>query len=494
MSVYDDKRYQYIKKLCTKRKLNEAYEELKKYMIEYPLDNKVTYLYANILERMNKQKEAMNIFQKIVDESNDINLVCGSLYRISMRNFDNNMLDEAEEGFKKIIEISPHKEPQTYIGLAKVMTAKSEFRKAIKVLNEYEEENDKISIFKAEVYLRWKKIDDVYTEIDKIKDKTDLHIMRKINLINAKIECDFNKDYYKAKDYFKKAKVGVRDEQYYDILLAEAQLELKYRKYEECNMLCDEVINDFSKFALHAKILKGDSYLESKDYDKSYKVYMDALKYKRKREKINFRFGCLMFSQNKYDDAIKYLLKVPSEDHRYDKAMHLLTLCYIKKKNYIKAKRYVNYASDKNFLKFVINKNLGMDVKPINYKEMQFDSYSLSAVINHVMRTHTYENCVSFFKEDVCIEQVLLDALQKINEENLIVCGVLNKHIIPYSGVGYADSKEANAIEVVVEPETGHIFTMYPVYDVKFSEDNYKTESRIDKFNKKYGLTKNNYK
>lgn len=488
MSRYDDKKYRYISNLVKKRKYNKALSEVLKYMEEFPYDKKGKYLYAYIIEGMGNAKKAAKIYKELIDSNADAKYNC--LFRLAMIDLDSKKEEAAVKKFYKIIDESPYNEAASYMALVQIEIEHNNIKKAIEIVNKFEGKDDRIVLSKAQLYLLSEKYDLALETLKEIGNRTELDISRKVDIIKGKIASKKG-DYYKAKEYFEHALIGTQNARYFDIKLEIARLERKFQKFDEALEICDFVIKNDPKRVSKTALLEGDIYLGKHEYDKSEELYKIVLgKYKDKFSKINLKLGFLMFVQNRYEEAVNYLLKVGKKSKEYGSAIFYLTVSYIRLKEYKKAEKYVDSIHDNSRLKLLIDRNLGRNVEPNGYIEKQLLHYSVDEAIKHSDRIHTNDEVECMFKENISVDKLFYEIQDKLEDSNLIGCDLFNHYLIPYENCGYSGSNTANAIVVVVEPITKHIMTMYPVYNVKLAEDNYQRESRIDKFYKKYGLKK----
>ena len=249
-------------------------------------------------------------------------------------------------------------------------------------------------------------------------------------------------------------------------------------------------------------------YLDVGDYDKFFEsLNMIEDEYSKKR--LLMRYYC---NTRQYEECIKtceYLLGVDISDKAEDKqddnvrvALYHLLCSFIRLGEYEKADYYLRYVKDEltdgDADKFRTIIDISTNQVPregLTYTSRQIINYDKEELIKHVCDGHLnsiFEN----FKSREAIEEAYNYVKDNIDNYKSVPKGILDEVHIPCSK--YFESGDADTLVAIIVPGTNNIITMYPVTCRDHSNSNNNEapkkllvrESAIDKFNRKYGLTK----
>jgi hypothetical protein len=250
-----------------------------------------------------------------------------------------------------------------------------------------------------------------------------------------------------------------------------------------------------------AVIREATTYLMVKP-DETHVRFMRAKSYRKKemfKEAINDLKYNVYFYDNSYSLVSLYYLYYYL--NMYKEALELVPKLCQKKCMHLKSLI---------ISETVMRKQLGLKAKQRpdymnNYVAQQLENYDEDAALLHIITKHisgTKENN-SLFNENINIKY-LFDLLKQntYRSKKANIEEVLEVHFFAIPNIGYDNNSICNFIKVVVIPNTNNIISFYPetnIYDADYTILEYdrdklinkpkelvKTNSRIDKFNKRY--------
>lgn len=494
MEKYNNKKLRYIKKLNRHGNLKIALKEVQQYIEDYPKDYAGYFQYANILDKLGNIDKSIEVYKFIVNHAGETkaskyNAMCrlGEIYLSKKKDYTT-----ARQYFERCINEDSEQHPYAYIGISRIEFYNHNYEQSIQILNQFNDtkKND-IYLEKTRIYIEMEQYDNAQREIEKITDKDmSLEFNRMVNLFIAEI-AKGKGDYYKAKDYLAKAKVGLKNLNYQRIVYHEAKLEEYFQNYEEAVKLCNELQNCNSKYADLSIILKGNICVSQKEYQKAETLYKSISP--DNKDKIDFYLGIMEFSRKNYKEAEKYF-----KNSHVGSAKYNLALTYYKMKQYNKAFVVVKEIKKSNLdihdnlnlnrLKILLDKKLGTkSVIPKTYTERQLAHYSKKEALIHIDREHNKKEVASFNK-DINLEALFDEVPELLKNARLLNNDLFLKYEIPYENIGLVDGKRVDTFLVVVTSEEQNIITMYPYNSREKKQDaKVKRKSAIDKFYERYG-------
>lgn len=306
-------------------------------------------------------------------------------------------------------------------------------------------------------------------------------------------------------------------------------LEKDEMKEEGINIL-KESLNSSNEYEnLYALFNLGECYYKQFNYEKA-EIYFNLFIEKinnitlndNLKTKLNYailHLGTIQMHNN-FTDAAANFKKLLDTDFSHAALNNLITI-EIREENYEEAYNYYlklinrkNIKLDDNlkrtglYLKYKLGLLSREDNNIYNYFYSQLISYEPNYALNYIITHHNFESIYekSIYNKDISISDLYDSIMLIINDTKPVFYDLCcDVYIIEFNHmIGFTiirgKEKETNIVEVSTLPNTKNILTMVPssknfainikTYDkeeeVKTKE--FKRESQIDKFNRKYGM------
>lgn len=247
-----------------------------------------------------------------------------------------------------------------------------------------------------------------------------------------------------------------------------------------------------------------------KESNKFLEIYPDEIEIRLVRAKV-FRI------MNKFNEAIEDLKYILSFGYHKDSIVELYFIYYFLNM-YKEAIELLPIIYENRSIKpysvsiteQVMKKQLGIEMRVkkkanCNYIRSQIFNYSTKMAFDHIKEhMSSIDSNTSKFNKEINIEYLFNIVRNSIkNSKKANKKEVLEVHYFALTNAGYMNETVCNYIKVVVIPNTDHIISIYPDYDVDFNyvsdlecdydklfnkqnQNKTKTFSRIDKFNQKW--------
>ncbi len=203
----------------------------------------------------------------------------------------------------------------------------------------------------------------------------------------------------------------------------------------------------------------------------------------------------------------KYYLE-QAINYNKDIGTYNLALFYMRHNNYEEARELINSIGEDYFNSNIhhmrqIQVILGIPI-PSEYSSYtinQLKNYDRDLAYEHIKFHQEGVEYNSFFKKDIDINELMMDAISKIQNMKPGYYDVFEHYIIECPNCGEINEENLDYYKVLIIPGTKNIITMYPVannnpfaenYIVKDKKEIYlkkekvKRKSQIDKFNERY--------
>ena len=223
----------------------------------------------------------------------------------------------------------------------------------------------------------------------------------------------------------------------------------------------------------------------------------------------------ILISKRMFEEAREYINSLTMDE--YDRSFQMFLIAYFTE-DYtlayelypkIKDKIVNNEEYNRKYIKTFIENKLGLidikkDYDSLTYTEKQIVSYNEKRAINHIkLHKKEMENKEfhTLFEEEIDIEKLFCEVKKIIVDSEIVIHDdVVDIYIFEYpkiKNVIEGEEKQYKYLKIITIRDTKNIITMYPIFTAKRIDNiNYfkvknskvKTMSRIDKFNKKYGV------
>ena len=313
----------------------------------------------------------------------------------------------------------------------------------------------------------------------------------------------------KAREYFEDI---IKNEKSFKLkaTCALGNIEYELENYERAIEIFELLMPDDRSYYMEATKKIACCYIKISNFDKAeeYIRLLDTEDNKYINEQ-NFLQGRIYQLKQDYIQALDYFNKIEIETKNlYADALYNICCILIKIEQYDKvtkqlnklenADQYNRYFKRIHTMRIFINKKLNINEEPqvMRYTDSLIMNYDKESVIEHISK-HKYEDESNdkhtIFNDDIEVEEVYNYAINNLNEKNFYFNDFVDVYLIPYESAGVKDGHEINYIKVVTLPNSDKVITMYPYYSFSI-EKQYKQKkmSRIDKFNLKYGIYKEN--
>lgn len=495
-----------IKKLVSRKKHSKALQEVLLYLKDYPGDSYGLFQYGSILFDIEQLEKAKEIFLRIIEEGLDSQYA--AMYKMGTIAMIEDDLNQAENYFSQNIESSPYDETFSIIKLARIKSLKGYYQEGLDILEQASDQtNSKLIIEKARITSLSREFELAYEIINMYPFQSfDKKWNREAYITKANIEKNLNM-YLEAKEDYKKALQGPKDATYYRALTEFASFYYSLKDYDNCFRLCKDILKECSSSVLgKINILLGDIYKELGEYHKARTKYEESTKYQFGIDKTGyFNIAKLELCRDNYKEARKYYKIIEPKNIYVKNGIQLLNLAIIefKEKNYEKAQELLNqidiryvedkYRHDYNVLKAYLDLRKTGSIVGDSYTLKQIKDYSMTRLLNHIKREHTFDLESSFFNQNIDLETLVLQVPELLKRATVQDNSICKVYQVEYPNIGIVNGKDTNILRIVMLPENNRILTMYPCgarirkEQQNQKEVSQKSNAQIQKFYARYG-------
>lgn len=499
-----------IRTLLEECKFSLAKSNIDNYIEEYGYDCYIIHEYGKYYEKQNSLESARSYFN--INIENKSENMYYSLYELAKieKEFGN-----YNKAINYLIEIINSKHPDkshAMLELAKVYIVLEKYEEAelkIKEILDSSANNTlKEGAYQLLIQIKINNLNLKEAEqlLEKFKDKTS---DSKIKFLFGQLE---NKKGNKLKAYqifndILKNDTECKLKASYELVILEIEINHLDRAFELLNSILERKNFHYNE-ALETKI---NCLIKMGNFKSAYECIDELLNINGNKSITNFYMAKMEIYNKNYYRALSLFENVTKENLRiYRNMLYKKTCILIKQERYEEAyatfnslKEYDynrNYENKYNLLEIYLKDKLNQscDIEPKIYVENLLCEYNYERVIEHIKKHKEEDNNKinhTIFNPNIDIENLYNYVLDNLNEDNFIINSFNDVYILEYPNIGSDGEKILNYLKVITLPNSKKIVTMYP-FD-RYLNNNYsKTEnskskklSRIDKFNKKYGVT-----
>lgn len=505
------KRIKSIKTLITKGMINIAYNEVERYLADYPKDSYGLYQRATINGILGNVEEEKQDLKYIIE--NSLESKYSARYKLASIYLSEGNNDMAEKLLIENINKSPYPETYSIIALSNIKLLKGEQYEALKVLNRYANmDDDEIVIQEAVVENKLKYTRLAYDKLINHKFSDNDIIMTKYyntRAVLAGILGNFDEAKECYQECFKRMNLIQKDR----IEIDYASGCYSWGDFEEARRICMRIVYDpNSEYKEKAYSILGNICKMKEDYDDARNYYLEAVK----NQRFPMYRGYILIAQTyslegNFEEAKKYydLVAEKSINKQIVSESYIrLAFLELRKNNIEGVKKYESLidrkyvsvldTSDYAFLKIIIDHIDGINNIEEGYTYSQFKEYDYTydRLLNHISKEHEGNGITAFFSPSIDMSSFVLEVADIIRNQKPISNYTMDVYRITYENVGYVEDKLVNQCEVVTFPGSDKILTVYPCFycsmdNMKEEKKVQKQKSRIDKFNQRYGIEGN---
>lgn len=468
-------------------KKEESVENFKKILEQNNMSNRNKMFamtqYAYVLSQMHNNEDAIYYYEKVINESKELNLIARS--KLSVLYSEEENYDEAIN----VLNIDGYNDSFLNVKRAKVYSKQGRYFKALKELEKEEYNN-------YNVYVK-ENLDNKYIEQEKLYLKG--HVLYKLDREDEALIYLSNACTIKTRDtYFLAAIDMVR------IYFLKLQLDDAINLCEELKKNCD------SKHYLRIiDELLAKAYLKKNDYVKAEDQFKNI---ETSEARKNMNLGKIELLKGNFEKAEEYFSDFDINSNIKENYENLCKLTLIK----FRLGKYDEVLEilakfDENMDKFeirhmayefrrirlCINKIRNEEFGDIeSYSEKQIVSYDIEAAIDHVVDHHYVNAKTSKFNDEINIERLFTEIKDKLSSEKVIYDSVFDKYVLKYPNIGVnMDGENIHQLLVLTLPNSKDIINMYPydgtesVFNLEELEEKPKPKvkrlTQTDKFNRK---------
>ena len=515
-----------IKYLLRKNNFESALELINSSQKNYPNDMYIKTYKAMTLFKMHKNEESLKTFEEILNR-NDLN---DRVRVFAMTGYANVLSiiqreDDAIYYFEKILSESNDLQLVVRSKLSSLYTKQGRFNDAINILTIDGFNNQYLNVKRACVYCDEGKFRKALNELDREEENiTNITLKEKFDDKYTLQEMDYIRGhaYFKldemdnALKYLQNAVVVKNKSVYYKINFDIIKIYILKAQIDDAISLCEELkkgcTSDFYNKTIDKLLAKA--YLRKNDYARASEHYNNA--YCSEEEKKlnlgslelvrgNFKKAEEYFSildeekypvSEKYEIYYKYSL-VKLRLKKYDETLEILKKL---EENIDKYEiRQMSYEIKRIELYVKVQKGEEKDELIDTYSKRQIVYYNKKDAINHVLDHHYYNVKTSKFNNSDIVEELFDNIDNLIDEKKAIYENLLDKYIIKYPNVGInMNGDTINQLTILTLPNTKNVVTMYPcdgtesIFTLEELEEMPKPKvkrlTQSEKFYKKYNL------
>lgn len=508
-----------IHELLSNKKTSLALKSIKEYINKYSLDCYIIHEYGKYYTQIDNYNEAKGMFFKNIENQSD-NMYY-SMYEIArIYKYECNY-DKAIYYYEKIINSNHPNKCYPRFELAKIYFNLKNYEKALELL-------EILISDKAENYgYALELIIDIKLELNNIEEAEQYFLLLEEAWDNSNYKESENK-FYKGEILVNKGKISEAKVIFEEIInnhlcnQKRAKYELAkiyshhYNEFEKSNILLEKLLNNQRHVDIDTLVLIISNYISMNDKE-------NALNYMEDLNELIDYYNC----QSNYYDNLNLYFKARIEviDKNYDNALIYLNqtdkmltaqlwkiYLLISKEEYIEGYQVLQDIIDNQFNKNfrdlfylltvyfneTLNLKLQISYTNLTYLERMIIDYDKKIALEHISE-HKIKNkkklTHSLFYENIDINELYDYVSNEIRNQDFIKLEFADIYFVKYKNVGYIENDICNYIKVICIPNTKKIISMYPINNVyKFVEEEktdnkVKVNSRIDKFNKKYGYS-----
>lgn len=470
------------------------------YMTQYPLDNLGPIYKARVLALLGHVDEAMETFDSLPltrfhnDEAYIMAYTCYGETLLSL-----GRKEEAYEAFQNAISRESSSTAvalKARSSLIDMYTHDKRFDDAFAAIDIERLDRDIVNFKKSYIYYSMKDYKNCIAYGNKVSESCDNKI-RLLNKLNVGRSYYYLGDYEKAKELLNES-ISKKTINYYSAINKLGLIAYYQRQYELALNYANQLItNDETRnvgYELYAKIyLQLGKTNEAKDAidhidNRTVYLYYSVIyyyaigNYEEALKIAPFALSCM--SGNKFKSLLRTYIYIYLRLGKFDEAEYIFNCL----------KEDIDEPSIKIIRSFIdVNKGIIKDDETM-YSVKQVYNYDEEAAIRHILSHHLLGDSAKFFDKQ-SIRDILYEVKAKIqNIDNPISDSMHDRYTIHYNSVGYDDKGILNTIQVITNPGTSDIITLYPLSGADVYEDEevrkpkeIKRMSQVDKFYKRYG-------
>lgn len=511
-----------IKYANKNRNFERALVLLDEYLLEYPEDIYMTIFKSSIYSKIREfDKQRDTILSVLSRNLNNRELSFARQTYARYLKF-NKQYDEALDLYIKVLDESNDIELVARRDLTELCIYTKQSIRALKYLNIDGFNNQFLNNLRCEVFMSMEKFRQALKELDRKYVDDGLYLSSEKfddEVINQ--DTDYLrghiyyilKQYDEAELYLEKALSNKKRKEYYLASIDLAKIKIAVGKNDNAISLCEEAlkgINKDGKLKRDLKRILSVAHKVNNNYDKALGLYDEESEYEKldNISIINLYFSRGDFKRAKdelvisdrYDDGtvnFNEYYKAASINYRLGNNKEAKEYIDELLKSSERLKKYNLYIPIKRLellLKLELNEEI--EDRSYFYVEEQIIDYDEQKAIDHIIDHHILNISYSNFNENIVIEDLFYEAKEKLDDAFVIYSDTFDRYIVKYDNIGYNGEKTINQLEVITIPKTKKIITMYPSknipnYDLIDEEKTEKKEpkrlSQIEKFNLKYG-------
>ncbi len=508
----DNKRLSGIKKI--KHKCVTAYKEIIDYMNDYPNDYYAKSIYGDILGRMGRLDEAIEVYNDVIYNNNNKSKKASDNSYLGLAHISilQNKLDEAI-GYLNSVSSDYFSEKVPLI-LGKIYLQEHKYEDTLRVLSELSTENglrssNIIRLYRARSYIELHRYEMAIKELRGVDKSIAVEHYRQKNYLLARI-CYKTDDNIGAIKYINEVEnIEGNRGLTFDIKLLKIIVLKKMGMHDDAISICKDIINKNDTRLDYVYTELGNIYRMNSKFDLALDSYMKIENIPQR----NIRIGEMFVSMGNYEEAIKHFKKVDIFSKKDAEIVyHNLLVMAFRTGDYdeclnIISKIDTNMLSLKKIkvierIKETIDlKQKGRleDFSGLSYSQQQILDYSEEKAIQHIIRNHVVTDNKDRFPKELDIKTLFHNITHILEKKYLSNMTDTDQYEIPISALEdkVDNINDIDKITVVTLPDSKNIITMFPnrVFTNNHQEDELQKDnkpkvkrlSQIDKFYRRYG-------
>ena len=474
-------RLNHVRKLIDAKYYKRAIYEITNYIADYPEDTTGHYLYGKLLLRSNKLQPARREFQYVI-EHQDENEIKALMLLASVARLEGDP-DEAIGYYKKVIEDSNNEDIYAINVLAHLQRKEKRYEDALETLSLTDSTAYELQIERIKNLSLLGRIDEAYEMLQEITPTT-IEEERQMAINKGRIAKE-QKDYEQADFYYEVAKETLeKDEIYYRAVYEQIKLALEYDNYEATINYCEELKKAGMTFKGETYLFLGLAKQAIGDYEAAYKNYTYATEIAEDRDvkaQSHYQAGSLEFAKGHLYQAEVSLKRSATNARKASKDTYTKLIGVLfRQQKYEEAKKYlarvkkidptwVEPDTPLSYIGLLIDKRTGVKLPhrdEVHYAESQIIKYKESDAIEHIKSHHQYNSkgkTRGKFSPNVDIDTLYYEMREELTDDNMVNEDAMDIFEIDYQDAGYdLENNLVHRVRVVVFPHTRHILTMYP--------------------------------